>query len=891
MKIWRVVAGICFSLTVFANVAVAAAPDSKDSFQSFGDGLGFLNIAPPGQYGDLSGAQVTQTQGATNTNRENAYPDYVADQRVLYNNLAQTNDDLSDKNLSSYFKDASFGVEETNTGRTYEPHRDAIVVRDKAFGVPHIFADTKYATFFATGYTTAEDKLLVMDTLRQAGRGQLTAAQAASVTNVDIALLAPYTEEDLQRQLNDLQTSDEEGARVVAAIKAYADGVNALLRDIADQPEVWPLVYQQRDALPEKWKPTDTVAVMVWASVTFGRAGGRELTNYCGAQQLGASLGDRAKAREIFDDLHQADEENATTTTRDPFVYPNTGAIDSESVAELDCASLAATFASQLPYGGFGTQATSNAVLIAGKYTDSGNPIALFGPQVGFSMPSLLQEKDVHGPDIDVRGVGFAGADVFVQFGRGPKFAWSATSSGADNTDTFVFRLCTSEDGTEGTQTDGACEPLNSINNAGVVPNVGPVIARGQTTDAEPVIVALRRASYGKELQSMVGYARLNNPKLTSSKFRDAVAPIVEPTNWFYVGEKSIAYQHACRCPQRAPGVDLDFPTWGDERWNWEGLWKASEQPRAQDPKSGYLVSWNNKPAPGIRAADDQFGWTQAQRVDLLDRGVKELLARNEKVGAADVVRVTQDAATKDLRAVSVLPQVLELLDPETTTDTQLLTMRERLEIWNESGSYRRDQNLDGQYEEADAVAIMDAWWPLLVNTALNSPNALDFLSIPIDDPPSSNQGSAWYSGMYGQVQHELDVALDANSADWNLSYCGGIDTKERKKECRDAIWKSLSQASEILTAEFGSPTNTDWKRVPADDQIEFRSITAPLLPMDWMNRPTFQQVVQVGGFGILKENRKLTLNPAALGIAAFVGVMVFFMVFSLAERRAAKNN
>src|SRR5438094_10671975 len=82
--------------------------------------------------------------------------------------------------------------------------------------------------------------------------------------------------------------------------------------------------------------------------------------------------------------------------------------------------------------------AARNAVLVAGKAAASGRPIAVFGPQIGYSVPSLLEEKDVHGPGIDARGVGFAGIDAYVLIGRGRDYAWSATSSGADDTDTFV---------------------------------------------------------------------------------------------------------------------------------------------------------------------------------------------------------------------------------------------------------------------------------------------------------------------------------------------------------------------------------------------------------------------------------------------------------------------
>ena len=61
----------------------------------------------------------------------------------------------------------------------------------------------------------------------------------------------------------------------------------------------------------------------------------------------------------------------------------------------------------------------SNAVLISGAKTQTGHPIAVFGPQTSYYMPQLLVEKDVHGPGIDARGAAFAGTDLYVQLGRG----------------------------------------------------------------------------------------------------------------------------------------------------------------------------------------------------------------------------------------------------------------------------------------------------------------------------------------------------------------------------------------------------------------------------------------------------------------------------------------
>ena len=90
----------------------------------------------------------------------------------------------------------------------------------------------------------------------------------------------------------------------------------------------------------------------------------------------------------------------------------------------------------------------SNAVLIAGRNSASGHPLMVAGPQVSYFNPQILTEQDVHAPasgdlpGIDARGASFIGVNLYVQLGRGRDYAWSATSAGQDNIDTFALRLC-----------------------------------------------------------------------------------------------------------------------------------------------------------------------------------------------------------------------------------------------------------------------------------------------------------------------------------------------------------------------------------------------------------------------------------------------------------------
>ncbi len=76
---------------------------------------------------------------------------------------------------------------------------------------------------------------------------------------------------------------------------------------------------------------------------------------------------------------------------------------------------------------------------------------------------------ELSGAGFDVRGAVFPGVPL-VLIGRGPDFAWSATSSQADNLDLFVETLC---DDDLHYLYRGQCEPMRRF-------FVGTLKAQGQ---------------------------------------------------------------------------------------------------------------------------------------------------------------------------------------------------------------------------------------------------------------------------------------------------------------------------------------------------------------------------------------------------------------------------
>ncbi|HEX5478822.1 MAG TPA: penicillin acylase family protein [Dehalococcoidia bacterium] len=876
-----VAAAICLSIIVGgASHTTAASPDGH--YQGFGDATGFRNILPPGQ-NDSLGAQP-----------------HITDQLSMYSNLVYSAPGLADNQIPGFFKDASFGVPQSDIDRVYSPTPDVTVIRDKSFGVPHIFGTTRYATMFAEGYTTAEDRLFLMDVLRHYGRAKLSEFLGATPSNeaLDMEQLAdaPYQESDLTAQLNALAASGPEGQAIVDDGQAYTDGVNQFITEALGTPSKMPVEYTLLGLTPAPWKAEDEVAIAAKIGAIFGKGGGGEVSNYCDLQALSTSVGSAVTARQIFDDFHFANDSEATTTSPDPAPYmTDLGPVDPAAIPAINCSSLGSIInnppsmaaAANSPYN-FGHPYMSNALLVSGAHTATGHPIAVFGPQTGYYMPQLLIEKDVHGPGIDARGAAFVGIDTYVQLGRGTDYAWSATSSGADNVDQFVLKLCDPLGGPATTSSmgylhNGTCVPITSYQHTEntspaiswhveVTPDYGPISQRGTLMDGTPIAIANRRSTYGAELDSAHGFYRINNPAdMTNgySDFRTNMGTGIDYTfNWFYVDANNIGYQHSCKCPQRAQGVDPYLPAWGTGQWDWQGYIPLASQPSALNPAQGYLSSWNNKPAPDFTANDSEFSEGPVERVQMLNTRIEAAIAAGP-LTRADLINAMEDGGTVDLRGQEVLPLLLQVMGPTAPggSDPRAQDMHDRLAAWAAADAHRRDLDHNGAYDDPQAVAIMDAWWSPLVHAMFDasSGNAINTLGISIHDAPQNHQGSAFGGGMYSHVQKDLRQLLgDPVASPWSRTYCGGGNLAA----CSSALWSSLGQAAASLTSQFGSSNVVDWKRTIADDQIVSQQIGLAAAPsFEWINRPTFQQVVQLDPDDDndgCRDNEELTLNPAS---------------------------
>src|SRR3954468_2732733 len=828
------------------------------------DAGGFLNVLPPGENGfdnalDLAGFEAN-----------GARPVHSSDQLPLYRDLLTGYGQLDESRLTDFFKDASFGVKPGEAERTYSPRSDVTIVRDHA-GVPHMYGATRAGAEFGIGYATAEDRLFFLDVFRHLGRAQLSSfaggAPANRLLDEQVWNVAPYTEADLQRQVDQRPKGYEQAAEVLKAdLDNYDAGINQYIAEARLDPTKMPAEYAAigQPQGPADWKGTDVVATADVVGAIFGAGGGREVPSALVLGQAQKRFG-KAAGRRVWQDFREANDPEAPTTTKRRFPYqtapkhpvgvamPDPGTITDLHLADP---STTKSQASAFP------KAMSNALLVSGRLSKTGRPIAVFGPQTAYFAPEILMEQDIHAPTLDARGVAFPGTNLYVQLGRGRDYAWSATSAGQDIPDTFAAPLCDASH----YRFRGKCLQIERLtrtnswtpNAADQTPagsetittertKLGIVTARAKIK-GKPFVYTRLRTTYGHETDSALGFSYFNDPgKVHDAKsFQSAASLIGYTFNWFYVDSRKIAYFNSGYNPARAPRTDPDLPVMSSRAWRG---WNADTNgPRYDAPRThpqavnpAFLTSWNNKQAPGTRAADGNWGYGPTYRSKTLDDRVRKATGNGRrKIGRAQLVQAMENAATVDLRGDAVLPWILTAAGhPRDKTLSRALN---QLRAWQRAGAHRIDRNHDGNYEQASAIRVMDAWWPRLVRAEFQPAlgrrlfDSIEGMNELSNDPNNHGQhlGSAWQSGWYGYVIKDLRTLLGRKvRGRYSRVYCGrGV-----VRRCRSALLSSLRAALKVDPKKlYADPVCADAGQSGDQtcyDAIYFRplgAITQPLL-------------------------------------------------------------
>jgi acyl-homoserine lactone acylase PvdQ len=797
-----------------------------------------LNIVPSGQQG-----AVPVPEGADRQAR-------------MYDALTPKFDDVTSSDLQRDFKSEHFGTRGQCPCRVERTPRAAVrLVRDR-FDVPHITAKSVDDLTWAAGWVIAEDRGLLLEQARSDSR--LAAVDAPNLSA--IALVAglrtftpsAQTETEIARQTRVLRRAGTRGRRLLHDIDVYVTGINAQLR-AAKSP-----------ARP--WTRNDIYAVNALKGQFLGQGGGDEARRSMFLAGLQQRLGPQS-GQLVFDDLRQRDPGDHPASIGGTFPYarvPGTKAgnliVDPNTLqlwrytpvggtpvaGALRGASLPGASPTARP------PQASNVLMVSGSRSSNGHPLLVGGPQIGYFYPGLTLEMDVHAPGVDVRGATSAPSPGYMLIGRGPDFAWTLTSAGADQVDQFVETLCGGDDTHYAYK--GRCRAMTSFD-AGVLRGGagqadqhitflrtvhGPVIGYANV-GGRRVAISSKRASYGRDTLDQLPYQDLTLGRVRSPQdFVQSFLRSPQTFNAFYADDRHIAEVTTGLLPLRAPDVDPGLPTNGDGNHEWRGFLPAARHPQQIDPPSGLIVNWNNKAARGFEAADDAWNYGVSHRVDLL---LRNLAAKRGKQSLTSMVGAMNAAATQDLRAIDVVPALAAALRGAAAPNPRATQMLSLLRSWRTNGGSRLDRDGDGRIDSAGA-AIMDAAWPRIAD-AVMAPvlgQQLDELASlePRYDQPPGGQAGGWHSYV---VKDLRDQVGPRPAAPFRVRYCGAGTIAT----CRTALWAAIDAAGNELAAAQG-PNPAAWRADATKERITF--IPGLLkTTLRYTNRPTgIQQVISFRG-------------------------------------------
>ena len=558
------------------------------------------DVLPPGQSGYVSVQGVASGTGSP----------HLTDQIGLFSNFE--------------YKPHTFN----QPGETEVPRAGVSIVRD-SYGVPAITGDSDYDAWWGVGYAVAQDRLFQLELFRRATSGRLSEILGSTYLDDDlIARRDYYTDPEIDSMLAEIP------AELRSRGEAYRDGINAWIEHVSQpgNPDL-PGEFVALDDLPiEPWTLRDTGRIGVFLARTVPSGDGNELPNALALEAIG---------RRGFDLLHPVRTKGRLVTVpRSEGRFPaqpgrsrrdeRIGARRTRSfLADTDLSTVTDTAAQVTARTGGAPGAGLRAVLPQGgsfmwAIRDQARERAyLFnGPQLGYSIPELFVEFELHSPvQPNLRGVSAAGVPL-VGIGHNDQVAWGFTSGLSDEDDlyveevtgpetyrfrgeerqmdcrdeTFEFRtpptdfpdLIESQGAPSGSVTERICRTVH-----------GPVQFTG-----EGAALARRYAIWGRELETIVGLTELNDAQRIADVDR-AMRHVTWNENVIAADSNGdIGFWHPGLHPLRPKRWDERLPYPGDGRAEWRGLLPRSKTPHVINPEQGWVTNWNNPPSAGWTNGD-----------------------------------------------------------------------------------------------------------------------------------------------------------------------------------------------------------------------------------------------------------------------------------------------
>jgi penicillin G amidase len=674
-------------------------------------------------------------------------------------------------------------------GSVETPRAGVTITRD-AYGVPNVRAASAGDAWFGVGYAVAQDRLVELELFRRSTRGRLAEVLGKGRLASDIVSRRDfYTPAELRAQLRRLP------APLRARFDSYAAGVNAWLARVAADPSLRPREFALLGLTPAPWTVLDSAAIGVQLARTVPSGDGHELANWRALRALGA------KRFAKLLPLRRAGSPSTVPASSGRFPsQPGRSRSDERRGFKASQRFLKGLKA---PKAGPARAARGGSFHFA--FRGPGNTASLFSaPQLGFSIPELFVEYEVHAPGLDVRGVTGPGIPL-VAAGHNGRIAWGITSGLGDDDDLYVERLA----GNERYRFKGRTRKMRCRTETFAVSGAKSVKRRFCRTVHGPVqargggrAFARRYAIWGHELDTFVGLAALNGA--TTVREVDAAAAKLTWNENLLVADDGghIGWWHPGNLPLRPRRWDERLPLPGTGEAEWRGLLPVRARPKVIDPPQGYIGNWNNLPS---------VGWTH---------------------GDASA----QETNEGDLHRGAYLQRVLAA-----STDRTLAGLRA---VERQIGVTAQQRPLlDGRLRAAQAAATGEA------RALLDTIVAWDGNYDREDSRGTVDPGVAAFEALKEAVEDTLPAAALSLLGQRGGSHpfdMGAAEAEGFHRSSTRGLVRTAGAAARALAARFGSADPAAWREPRKLYDVQAQGLAEPPR-LEFFDRGTFSQAVELG--------------------------------------------
>jgi penicillin amidase len=524
------------------------------------------------------------------------------------------------------------------------------VIRDE-WGVPQLYAANEHDLFFAQGYVHAQDRLWQMELNRHASGGTLSEIFGRGVLAADKQLRTFGMRREAERELAVTDPATR------AILDAYAQGVNAY---VAANRGRLPVEFSILGVNPRPWTPVDSIA---WGKMIALSLGQNQLHEVLRAR-LALAVGPEM-ARQL---IPPNPDDQPVIITPEAGGYGPPAAKTTTAAAEIPPI--------LAPYLEPAAARGSNNWVVHGSRTATGRPLLANDTHLGLNMPSEWYESGLHGGRFDVAGFSFPGVPMIL-IGHNQRIAWGISNMCGDTQDLFVETMNDRGQVKVNGEWRDARIVKETIDVKGGKPVAYEIVVTphgaliNEATDLKGLPPLALRWTIAEPSHLFDAVAAYDTARDWAS-FRQALSQWGAPTlNFVYADvDGNIGYQGAGLIPVRAAGQEglVPVPADAPDR-DWKGFLPFDQMPSLYNPKSGFIVTANNKVVadsyPHLIAHDYADPY-RAQRIT-------ELLAAKPKVTLDDMRSLQADVWSPS--AAALRPYLLAAAQPQTDPERKALEL------------------------------------------------------------------------------------------------------------------------------------------------------------------------------------------------------------------------